>query len=48
MVLLQIVVLGFKIRYLGTVLFLLVPCLVDVVTEEQQPWILNHKFGQLC
>ena len=47
-VLLQIIVLGSEIRCLGTVVFPLVPRLVDVVTEEQQPWILYHKFGQLC
>ena len=48
MVLLQIVVLGSEIWYLGTAVFLLVSCLVDIVTKEQQLWILYHKFGQLC
>lgn len=47
-VLLQIIALGSEIRYLRTVVFLLVPCLVNVVTKEQQTWILHHKFGQLC
>ena len=34
-VLFQIVVLASKIRCLGTIVFPLVPCLVEVVTEEQ-------------
>ena len=33
----QIIVLAFEIQYLGTILFPLVPCLVDVVTKEQYP-----------
>ena len=36
-VLFKIVVLGSEIRYLRTVVFPLVLCLVDVVTEEQYP-----------
>ena len=47
-VLLQIVVLGSEIRCLGTVVFPLVPRLVDVVTKDEYPWILYHKFWQLC
>ena len=46
-VLLQIV-LGSEIRYLGTIVFPLVPRLVDVVIEDEYPWILYQKFGQLC
>ena len=43
----QIIVLGSKIRYLGTVVFPLVLCLVDVIADEQQPWIPYHKIWQL-
>ena len=46
-VLLQIV-LGSEIRYLGTVIFPLVLCLVDVVIKDEYPWILYRKFEQLC
>ena len=43
---LHIDVLASEIRCLGTVVFILVLRLVDVVTKEQQPWILYHKFGK--
>ena len=43
-VLLQIIVLGSKIRCLGSVVFLLVLCLVDVVFENEYLWILYHRF----
>ena len=47
MVLLQIVILESKIWCLGTVIFFLISCLVDVVIENEYPWILYQKFGQL-
>ena len=45
-VLFQIVVLVSEIRFLGTVVFLLVPWLVDIVIKDEYLWILYQKFGQ--
>ena len=46
-VLLQIVVLEFKIRCFGAVIFFLVCRLLDIVIKDKYPWILYQKFGQL-
>ena len=46
MVLLQIVVLGFEIWYLETVVFSLVLCLIDIVTRNEYLWMLYQKFLQ--
>ena len=44
---LQLGAVGPEIRSLEIIVFFLVPRLVDVVTEEQYPWILYYKFWQL-
>ena len=47
-VLLQIIALGSKIQCLGTIVFSLILCLVDVITKDEYLWMLYQKFWQLC
>lgn len=44
----QIVALEFEIRYLGIIIFLIVSCLIDVVTKEQYSWLFYYKCWQFC
>lgn len=40
MVLFQIIILGFKICYLKTIVFLLICDLVDNIIKDKYPWII--------
>lgn len=47
MILLQIVMLGSNIWYFGTIIFLLIPCLVNIIFKDKYSLILYYKFWQL-